>query len=113
TAHRTAQSVLDHQMAYGPGPVRAVGYHSVDRRITDLLKKARLKVCLESRRIEGVDQLLGRRVRDDANLVRQRCAKRSEGLQEPFPCLQWPIVADANARDRRTIRQGNTDRSRG
>ena len=76
-------------------------------------RKLAFQYCLEPRRIEGVDQLLGRRVRHEADLVRQRRAERSEGFEDPFPCLEWPVVADDDPRDRGAIRQGNADRPGG
>jgi hypothetical protein len=56
--------------------------------------------------MEGVDQLLGRCVWHDADLVRQRCPERSEGLQDPFPGLECPVIADDNPRDWRGVPSG-------
>src|SRR5262245_32773278 len=100
-------------MADGRGPNRAVGHNGVDRHVADRLEEARLEVLLAPRRIEGINELLRRRVRDGTDLVRQRRAEGSERSQETFAFFDWAAVADGDSYDRSAIRQGNEDRPGG
>src|SRR5713226_1747949 len=100
-------------MAHWRGPLCAVSHHDVDHIVADVFEETRLPVVLEPRWIKGVEQLLGRRVGDGADLVHQRWAENPEGFYEPFPFRERPAVADDDTHDSGTVRQGNEDDTRG